>query len=263
MKLCFGHAAVQRSGEFVRRLMMIGACAGILAGCGFAGPQTVTAPQPRGASVAFESIDGPPPGQFQTLVRNLNDEAQSRRLAVISRESVSVYRVRGYLAAKVVKGRTTISWVWDVFDRDRHRALRIEGEETGKEIDKADGKDASKGARSAWSVADDAMLRRIAHASMERLAEFLTSPDAGPATAAIAAIPAVYTDQQIAERATSPEAAGIFRIFQPQADPASSGAAEEPAITGELAGDVPLPPRRPGDPAISAEVTAEMSAASL
>ncbi len=100
--------------------------------CNQDGRPGVSAAQPRGATVAFESIDGPPPGQFQKLVQNLNDEAQTRRLAVISRESPSAYRVRGYLAAKVVKGQTTIAWVWDVFDGDEHRAMRISGEETAK-----------------------------------------------------------------------------------------------------------------------------------
>src|SRR5512141_939132 len=81
-----------------------------------------------------------------------SNPSTARQLAVISRESPSAYRVRGYLAAKVVKGQTTIAWVWDVFDGNEHRALRISGEE------------AAKGRhRDAWSVADDAMLRRIAH----------------------------------------------------------------------------------------------------
>ena len=120
-----------------------------------------SAGQPRGATVAFESIDGPPPGQFHKLVHDLNDEAQTRRLAVISRESPSAYRVRGYLAAKVVQKQTTISWVWDVFDQDDHRALRITGEETAK------GRH-----RDAWAAADDDMLRRIAqrqHGAARRL----------------------------------------------------------------------------------------------
>ena len=85
--------------------------------------QGVSAQQPRGATVAFDSLDGLPPVQFQRLVKNLNDEAQSRRLAVISREQPSAYRVRGYLAATVAKHQTTISWVWDVFDQDEHRAV--------------------------------------------------------------------------------------------------------------------------------------------
>ena len=106
-------------------------------------------------------------------MQKLNDEAQTRRLAVISRESPSVYRVRGYLAAKVVKGRTTIAWLWDVFDGDERRALRISGEETAK------GRH-----RDAWTAADDAMLYRIARSSMEQLASFLTSPEIAPGTPA-------------------------------------------------------------------------------
>ena len=76
-----------------------------LAGCTLDGKPGLSVAQPRGATVAFESIEGPPPAQFHTLVQNLNDEAQIRRLAVISRETGSAYRVRGYLAAKVAKGR--------------------------------------------------------------------------------------------------------------------------------------------------------------
>jgi hypothetical protein len=163
----------------------------------------------RGATVAFESIDGPPPGQFQTLVQNLNTEAQARQLAVISREQPSVYRVRGYLAAHVVKGRTTISWVWDVFDKDERRALRITGEETAK------GRP-----RDAWTAADNAMLARIARDSMDQLAGFLNAPAAVPGAPAPAPEPAAApSGPLVSANDTSPEAAGIFRIPQAQADP--------------------------------------------
>ena len=176
------------------------AVAGALAGCTHDGRPGVAGMQPRGASVAFESIDGPPQSQFNTLVRNLNDEAQQRRLAVLSRDAASAYRVRGYLAAKVAKDRTTISWVWDVFDRDEHRALRISGEEVAKRSRKDSG--------DAWNAADDAMLRRIASSSMEQLAAFLTSADAVPAA------PSVTPVALIGPTDMSPEAAGIFRTFQ-------------------------------------------------
>jgi hypothetical protein len=63
------------------------------------------------------------------------------------------------------KHQTTVSWVWDVFDQDEHRALRISGEETAK------GRP-----RDAWAAADDAMLGRIARSSMDQLAAFLTGP---------------------------------------------------------------------------------------
>ncbi len=229
-------------------LALAAAGAMALAGCNSDGQPSVLAGQPRGATVAFESIDGPPQAQFQKLVQNLNDEAQSRRLAVISRESPSVYRVRGYLAAKVVKGRTTISWLWDVFDGDERRALRISGEETPK------GRH-----RDAWTAADDAMLHRIARTSMEQLAAFLTSPEVAPN------MPAAPAEPQIAlmgQQDPSPEAAGIFRIFHPQADPAPSATVEAPAAVDESAAPVPLPRRRPAAAAVSARETLTLAAAS-
>jgi len=206
-------------------VLLAAVCAMALAACTVEDRPGVTAGQPRGATVAFESIDGPPPNQFRLLVNDLNNEAQTRQLAILSRESPSAYRVRGYLAAKVERRETTISWTWDVFDRDDRRALRITGRET------------SKGRhRDAWSVADEAMLRRIAHSSMDQLAAFLTSPEVAPGTPNSAPRMAVAGTPD-----TSPEAAGIFRIFQPHADPAPVEDAE-PAAT---AVPVPLPPRRP------------------
>jgi hypothetical protein len=71
--------------------------------------------------------------------------------------------------------------VWDVYDDDRLRALRITGEEAG-----------GRGGGDPWSVADEPMLRRIARASMDRLAAYLSNPG-GPlepdASTAIAATP--------------------------------------------------------------------------
>ncbi len=207
-------------------LLLAAACALALAACNPQDNPGAFAGQPRGASVAFESIDGPPPGQFRQLVQDLNNEAQTRRLAVISRESPSAYRVRGYLAAKVVgKRETTITWVWDVFDGDDRRALRIEGEET------------AKGVHRGWSAVDDEMTGRIARNSMDQLAAFLTSAEVAPGTPNA-------EPQQVAFGLpnSSPEAAGIYRISQPNADPEPGGQAE-PAGAG--AATVPLPRRRP------------------
>jgi hypothetical protein len=140
----------------------------------------VTAAAP-GPTIAFESIDGPPVGVFNRLVDNLSSEAQARNLAIASREGAASYRVRGYLAAQVIRGRTHISWVWDVYDDDKLRALRITGEEAG-----------GRGGGDPWSVADEPMLRRIARASMDRLAGYLANPAAPlepDASTAIAASP--------------------------------------------------------------------------
>jgi len=140
-----------------------------------------TSAAPASPTIAFESIDGPPVGIFNRLVDNISAEAQSRNLAVASREGAANYRVRGYLAAQVIRGRTHISWVWDVYDDDRLRTLRITGEEAG-----------GRPGGDAWSVADEAMLRRIARASMDRLAAYLANPGAPiepDAATAIAASP--------------------------------------------------------------------------
>lgn len=111
-----------------------------------------------GATVAFESIDGPPPQVFERMVNLLDSESKLRNLAVVSREAPAAYRVRSYLAAQVSRGRTTIAWVWDVYDRDQQRALRLSGDEP-----------AGKSARDAWTAADDVVLRRIAQAGLTGL----------------------------------------------------------------------------------------------
>ena len=142
---------------------------------------SLTTSAASGPTIAFESIDGPPVGIFNRLVDDLSSEAQARNLAIASREGAANYRVRGYLAAQVIRGRTHVSWVWDVYDDDRLRALRITGEEAG-----------GRGGGDPWSVADEPMLRRIARASMDRLAAYLSNPG-GPlepdASTAIAATP--------------------------------------------------------------------------
>jgi hypothetical protein len=194
-------------------------CALVLGGCN-PDNQGLSAVQPRGATVAFDSLDGLPPGQFQKLVGDLNEEAQSRRLAVISREQTSAYRVRGYLAVKVTKKQTTVAWVWDVFDQSEQRVLRISGEETAKIR-----------SRDAWAAADDAMLRRIASTSVEQLAAFLTAPEVAPGTAPSIAEPHVA---MATPAESSPEAAGIFRVSRPDPIRPSAGEpAPQPAVTSE------------------------------
>jgi hypothetical protein len=153
-----------------------------------------------GPTIAFDSIDGPPVGVFNRLVDNLSGEAQGRALAIASREGAANYRVRGYLAAQVIRGRTHISWVWDVYDDDKLRTLRITGEEA-----------AGRGGADPWSVADEAMLRRIARASMDRLAAFVTNPGVPvadpPSAVAAADEPAPRPAKRRARSAEVPTAA--------------------------------------------------------
>jgi hypothetical protein len=111
-----------------------------------------------GPTVAFESIDGPPPQIFERMVSVLDSESKLRSLLIVSRESAASYRVRSYLAAQVSRGRTTIAWVWDVYDQNQQRALRLSGEEQ-----------AGKAGRDPWAAADDMVLRKIAQAGLSGL----------------------------------------------------------------------------------------------
>ena len=252
MQLRSGAAVAGAFRVFRPKVILAALCAIGLGACTLEERPILSTPmQPQGATVAFESIDGPPPGAFHQLVQNLNNEAQARRLAVVSRETPSAYRVRGYLSATKDQGKTTIAWVWDVFDTEQHRALRIDGEE----IAKGDHRDA-------WAAADDAMLGRIAASSMDQLATFLTSPEATPSVVAVAneSQPSLFTLAGL--RRFSPEAAGIFRIFEPNADPVANEAAA-PAQAGDAVIDpVPLPRRRPPMPdRVSARETLTLVAA--
>jgi hypothetical protein len=122
-----------------------------------------------GATVAFESIAGPPRPVFDQLVAQLDAEARSRQVAVVSRTTPARYRVRAYLAAKVERRRTSITWVWDVYDSDLRRAMRIAGEEQiGRRV------------KDAWAAADDRLLGRIAETGMTQLAAFAAGRDAAP-----------------------------------------------------------------------------------
>jgi len=138
----------------VARFTAIMALACAVAGCS-AGSNQLAVGSTTGPTVAFDSVDGPPPEVFDRLVRALETESASRSLAIVSREAPASYRVRSYMSAQVRRGKTTIAWVWDVYDRDQQRALRLSGEET-----------AGKAGRDAWSAADDRMMARIAQAGL-------------------------------------------------------------------------------------------------
>ena len=111
-------------------------------------------------------------------VNVLDGESKLRNLSIVSREAAASYRVRSYLSAQIVRGRTTIAWVWDVYDRDQQRTLRLTGEEP-----------AGKAGRDPWAAADDLILRKIAQAGLSGLSGMMNgtapaeapSPDPAPA----------------------------------------------------------------------------------
>src|SRR5690242_16984891 len=157
-------------------LLLAAAALGGCAGGGAASGSFAMASPGGGQTVAFESIDGPPPAVFDRMVSVLDSESKLRNLSVVSREGGAAYRVRSYLAAQVVRGKTVISWVWDVYDSNQQRALRLSGEEP---VGKA-GRDAT---RNAWAAADDLVLRKIAQAGFSGLSNMINgTPGETPGT---------------------------------------------------------------------------------
>ena len=149
----------------------LGGCAG--GGATGSGSYAMATSAGGGATVAFESIDGPPPQVFDRMVGVLDSESKLRNLSIVSREGGAAYRVRSYLSAQVVRGKAVIAWVWDVYDNNQQRALRLSGEEP-----------AGKAGRDAWAAADDLVLRKIAQAGLSGLSGMINgTPDAAPAPA--------------------------------------------------------------------------------
>lgn len=135
---------------------------------------------PGSKTIAFESIDGPPEPVFDRLVADLSEQAKARQLPIVSRESKAAYRVRGYLAASVANGKGEVDWVWDVFDADSDRVLRVAGREKlgpGKDV---------------WEKLDDETVQRIAAQSLDEISTRLavgTSTSSGAAAAPSADTP--------------------------------------------------------------------------
>lgn len=162
---------LRRAGSRGLAVMLL-AAATVLAGCaGGNAPANSYAMAPSagsGVTVAFESIDGPPPQVFDRMVGVLDTESKLRSLSVVSREGTAAYRVRSYLSAQVVRGKTVIAWVWDVYDANQQRALRLSGEEPTT----------AKAGRDPWQAADDLVLRKIAQAGFSGLSNMINGAPA-------------------------------------------------------------------------------------
>ena len=181
-------------------LLVVSCALGGCAGGGAASGSYAMAPSAGGGpTVAFESIDGPPPQVFDRMVSVLDSESKLRNLSIVSREGGASYRVRSYLSAQVVRGKTVIAWVWDVYDNNQQRALRLSGEEP-----------AGKAGRDAWTAADDLVLRKIAQAGLSGLSGMVNgTPDAAPAPAPERRGPAVASAE---ETVPAQDAAGVTAL---------------------------------------------------
>ena len=151
------------------RIAGILACALSVAACTTTGQQQTAGLQSgQRSTFAFESIDGPPPAVFNKLVNKLSDEAEARQVPVVTREGFAPYRVRGYTAVGVHKGQAIVSWVWDIYDAQSARVMRLSGQEK-----------AGRAGKDAWHAVNDDVLARIARNGMQQLAGYFQGPPQG------------------------------------------------------------------------------------
>jgi hypothetical protein len=181
------------------------------------------------STVAFESIDGPPPAVFERLVRKLNQEAEVRQVPVVTREGYAPYRIRGYVAVGVRRGQAVVSWVWDVYDSQAGRTMRLSGEEK-----------ASKAGRDAWAAVNDEVLARVARSGMEQLSVYFRNPDAAPAGTVVASDPQASGPVMARTDDFRPESYGITRRSQENVISANAAPPNAPSArrAGTRAGTV-------------------------
>ncbi|WP_114945746.1 hypothetical protein [Microvirga calopogonii] len=139
----------------------LGACQGPLGG------------SPEGVPVALESIDGAPAPIRTALVDELTNAATDRKVDLVGASAQARYRVRGYLSTSTEDGETKVAYVWDVFDSQKRRAKRLAG--------------SSPVPAASISALDKAALAKLAQASMDEIAEFLTASKSETASGAAAA----------------------------------------------------------------------------
>jgi hypothetical protein len=175
---------------------LVMAAAFMLAGC-VTNQQTPSLAEAEGASIVFESIDGPPRPVSTRLARTLDQEAAARRLVVAARGSQALYHIRGYVAANADGGATVLAWAFDVYDAERRRAFRINGEERTE----------SSAGNGSWAAVDDRVLQRIASNGVTQLMTFIATDRAGAITAT--------APQRTAVNDVTPRTSGIAQAFAP------------------------------------------------
>ena len=188
------------------------------AGCASNNTTTASTGAVPAATITLEVITGPPPDLSQRFAQVFADQAKARQVMVVSREGLPHYRVQGQFTPRSERGRTTIAWVWDVYDSQNRRALHITGEEIVGPT------------RDPWGSLDEAAIGRIALGGVEPLVAFLASAEASPRT------PVAVSDDD------TPEASGIFRVFRsvwPKSED-KKPAQEAPPKTSDTPGGRPV-----------------------
>ena len=117
---------------------------------------------PRGASLAFADLDGPPESVRARFMQQFTAAAEAKDVALAKPDSAT-YRLRGYLTASPAQGGTRLAYVLDVYDRKGRRAQRLTFEA------------GLKPGADPWAVVDEASLSAFAQRGAGDVAAFLSN----------------------------------------------------------------------------------------
>jgi hypothetical protein len=140
---------------------LAGRLAAILLMAALGACQSTFSASPEGIPVALESIDGAPDPIRTALADELATAATDRKVDLVGASAAARYRVRGYLSTSTEDGETKVAYVWDVFDSQKRRAKRLEG--------------SSPVPAASISSLDKQALAKLAQASMDEIADFLSA----------------------------------------------------------------------------------------
>ncbi len=125
---------------------------------------------PRSAAIALASIEGAPEPVLARFKAAMATEAAGREITITD-PTLARYLIRGYLNAYPTEAGTSVHYVWDVFDAEKHRTQRLD-----------DDVSVPGTAADPWSVVDEKVLTSLAARSTDDIATYLaTTPEAASA----------------------------------------------------------------------------------
>ncbi len=154
-----------------------------------------TGVDPRGASLAFVSLDGPSEAVSAKFREEFDKAARSRDVAIAKSEAAP-YRLKVYLTALPAQSGTRLAYVLDVYDRQGRRVQRLSDESgVGSDTDPRD-------------PVNDNSIAAIADRSAEDVAAFLSNtPEALAAAEKDAGVSVVAGQAKVSE--DKPKASGV------------------------------------------------------
>ncbi len=114
-------------------------------------------------SIRLAPVIGAPSGAVQAMSRRISSRSSERGISVVPPgTSRATYDMKGYFSAITESGKTTVIFVWDVFDTSGNRLHRIQGQETAPGTS-PDG----------WSSVSSRMMESIGARTVDEFASWL------------------------------------------------------------------------------------------